>query len=204
MNNLFVDQPITLKVILVLLSGVVLLRLAGRKSISQMTIPEVVLMISIGTLLIQPIKTDNQWVAVYGGLLLVLGMLLISYLQLKFPKLRKAINGLPTVLIQDGKIDFEKMKLTKMNTDLLEMRLRQLKVDHIEDVKTAILETSGDLTILLQDHKKAATKEDIQFLLDQIHLLHQSNKRPVLGSSTQSNSLFKEAESEDVTNQPLQ
>lgn len=204
MDNLFVDQPITLKVILVLLSGVVLLRLAGRKSISQMTIPEVVLMISIGTLLIQPIKTDNQWVAVYGGLLLVLGMLLISYLQLKFPKLRKAINGLPTVLIQDGKIDFEKMKLTKMNMDLLEMRLRQLKVDHIEDVKIAILETSGDLTILLQDHKKAATKEDIQFLLDQIHLLHQSNKRPVLGSSTQSNSLFKEAESEDVTNQPLQ
>jgi len=49
------------KSLLIFIVGTFLLRLGGRKAISQMTIPQVVIMIAIGTLLIQPVSGYDLW-----------------------------------------------------------------------------------------------------------------------------------------------
>jgi len=168
MAQILTSQPFTLKIILVLLFGIILLRLAGKRSIALLSVPEVVLMIAVGTLLVQPTNTTNEWLAIYGGFLLTGGMLFVSYLQIKFPRLRKWINGVPSILIQHGEIDLKELKKSKLNIDQLEMRLRQLQVANVADVETAVLETSGELTVLLKTEKQAASKEDIQQVLDQL------------------------------------
>lgn len=171
MTSLFYEQPFTLKVILVLIAGVVLLRLAGKRSISQLTVPEVVLMIAVGTLLVEPVTTENEWVAIYGSLILVGGMMLVAYVQIRFPFVRKWIIGVPSILIRDGQVDFKELKKVQMNMDELEMRVRGLQIASISDVKTAVLELSGELSVMPHEERRPAEKADIQHVLTQLELV---------------------------------
>lgn len=204
------DLPVTLDVMIVLIAGVVLLRISGKRSISQMTVPEAVLLIALGTLLINGTAPLTIWAAVYGGLLLVLGMLLLSYLQVIFPPVRKWLLGVPSVLVKDGRVELQEMKKTKMNMDQLEMRLRHCGIENMSDVKTAVLEPSGLLTVVKKEEKKNADKSDIQKILNEIELLklqwikespaeeatHLTTPVPDVTKPTTS-SLFSEARKED-------
>ncbi|UTW70407.1 hypothetical protein KHA80_07955 [Anaerobacillus sp. HL2] len=66
------------------MSGLLILRFAGRKSISQLTVSQTVIMISIGTLMIQPVSNRNIWVTFLIALLLVLILMLLEFLQEKY------------------------------------------------------------------------------------------------------------------------
>ncbi|UFJ42041.1 DUF421 domain-containing protein [Brevibacillus humidisoli] len=174
MADLLPTFPYTIQVLMILTAGVILLRLSGKRSIAQLTVPEAVLMIAIGTLMIQPVASKSVWVAIYGGFMLVVGMVSLSYLQIVFPRLRKWIYGVPSVLVTNGQIDVAEMKRAKMTIDQLEMRLRQLQIGNIADVKMAVLEPSGYLSVVQTEAKKAAQKEDIQNVLNKLEQLEQN------------------------------
>lgn len=55
------DLNLIWQTFLIYLVGTILLRIGGRKTISQMTIPQTVMMIAIGTLLIQPVAGRGLW-----------------------------------------------------------------------------------------------------------------------------------------------
>ncbi|HET7628904.1 MAG TPA: YetF domain-containing protein [Bacillales bacterium] len=158
--------PFPLKAFLILTAGVVLLKFTGKRSVTQMTIPEVVFMISLGTVLIQPLGIKREWNAVYSGSLLAIGLYLLAQIQIWFPNTRKYLFGLPSVVIKDGQIMMTELKKARLTTDNLEMRLRQSKVGNIEDVELAILEPSGQMSFTLKPNKAPATKEDIQKLIE--------------------------------------
>ncbi|WP_344840373.1 YetF domain-containing protein, partial [Actinocorallia longicatena] len=61
----------------------------------------------------------------------------------------------------------------RMTVDQLEIQLRQNNVTNISDVQYATLEPSGKLGFILKQNKQNATKEDIQYILDQIQQLRQ-------------------------------
>lgn len=185
-------MPFFLKILFVMVGCIVILRLFGNRAIGQMTVPELALTLLIGPLLIIPTNPNTIWEALVGGVLLVIVMILAGTLQRNIPGFGKWVNGVPLVLIKDGTIDPVQIQKARMSVDSLEMRLRQLKVENVTDVKTAVLETSGELTVLLQEKKKPATKEDIE----QIITLLQSQKQPA-GTST----LFTEAQSESNAGQ---
>src|SRR5699024_1130542 len=81
------------KAILIIIVGTFLLRIAGRKSISQMTLAQTVLMIGIGSLLIQPVSGENIWVTFGVGAILVITLFVMEYTQLKFDGIEKIITG---------------------------------------------------------------------------------------------------------------
>lgn len=211
MQNVFPELPYTLKFVLILVSGVILLRLAGKRSISQMTVPETVLMIAIGTLLIQPLAPRTEWAAVYGGTLLVGGMVLLSFMQIWMPKFRKWVYGVPSVLIRNGSVDVGELKRARMTMDQLEMRLRQQQVGNVLDVKKAALEPSGQMSVVLSENKKSAEKGDVQMILDELQLLKTQMNSLVTTNSAQmpaasgmpkvtgysQDTLFEESDEED-------
>lgn len=171
MGALFHDLPrlpYTIRALVILATGVILLRFVGKRSIAQLTIPESVFIIAIGTILIQPIGNSNEWAAIYGGFILVIGMVFLSWCQIKLPWLRKWVYGVPTVLIKEGQLEIASLKKSKMTTNQLEMRLRMLDVKNISDVKTAVLEPSGLLSISLIEPLKPAEKIDIQAVMNQL------------------------------------
>lgn len=187
-------MPFFLKILFVSIGCVLLLRLFGNRSISQMTVPELALTLLLGPLLILPTHPNTTGEALFGGLIVVLVMLLAGTIQTRFPRIGKWVQGVPLVLIDNGIADQTNIKKARLNMASLEMRLRQLKVENIADVKTAVLETNGELSVLLQEKKKNATKEDIE----QILTLLQSQKQPPATSA-----LFSEAQLESNTDQNL-
>lgn len=157
--------------ILIVVIGTFLLRLAGRKTISQMTLAETVLMISLGTLIIQPVTSDNIWVSFVVGAVLVITLLLMEYGQLKSDKLEKIITGKSKIVIENGTLNEKELKKLRLTVDQLEMKLRQKNITSIDDVQWATLEPSGNLGFTLKHEAKPANKKDIQQLQESINLL---------------------------------
>lgn len=67
--------------VILVFAGVLLLRVAGRKSISQMTLAQTVVMISIGSIIIQPIIETSVWKTIVAAGIFVGSLILMEYLQ---------------------------------------------------------------------------------------------------------------------------
>lgn len=188
------------KAVLIVLIGTFLLRLAGRKSIAQMTTSQTIIMIAIGTLLIQPVSGENIWVTFLTAGLLVITLFLMEYGQLKFNLLEKLLTGKSKVIIKNGVLDVKTLIKLRLTVDQLEMQLRQQNVSSIGDVKWATIEPNGKLGLVLMDKAQPATKEDIQNLIDLINM-----KIPTISNSGQLNNsitkpdIFSEIEEKNGT-----
>ncbi|WP_078380057.1 DUF421 domain-containing protein [Sutcliffiella halmapala] len=166
------------KAVLIVIIGFLILRLAGRKSISQLTAAQTIIMISIGNLLIQPVLQKNIWITFLIALLLVIVLITIECLQIKFDKLETFITGKGIVVIENGTILDENLKKMRITVDQLEMRLRQDNISNISNVKTATIEPSGQLGYVLKESAQYATKEDIQAILDYLHHKFPTGQQP--------------------------
>ncbi|WP_428912535.1 DUF421 domain-containing protein [Niallia sp. Krafla_26] len=82
------------------------------------------------------------------------------------PKSRKFINGVPSVLVKDGKMKLEELKKARLTTDEMQSALRQKSIGSVADVELALLESNGKISTILKPNKAPATKEDIQKILD--------------------------------------
>ncbi len=179
------DLNLIWQAILIFAIGTIILRISGRRSISQMTIPQTVIMIAIGTLLIQPVTGKGLWATFGVAIVLVLSLILTEYLQLKFDGAESAISGKAIPVIEKGNLNEKNLKKLRLTVDKLEERLRQSGIAAINDVEFATLETSGQLGYTLKKEKQPATKEDIQNLIQLIengHLMAAHNQ-----TSTQDN-----------------
>lgn len=146
-----------LKSIVLVAAGMLLLRLAGRKSISQMTVGQTIVMISIGSIIIEPIITDRIPNTLAAALTFVLFLMFTEFLEVRFPIVEKFLSGKAKVIIDEGKIHEENLKKLKLTVDKLEMRLRQEGIANIADVKTATLEPNGQLGYELKRSAKPLT-----------------------------------------------
>lgn len=156
------------KAALIVLGGTILLRIAGRKSISQLTLAQVVIMIGIGSLLIQPLAGDNVWNTLFVGLILVTSLVIIEYAQLKFNFIEKFITGKSKVIIENGQLNEKNLRKLRFTVDILETQLRQQSISKISDVQYATLEPNGQIGLILKEPKQAATKEDISNVMNEI------------------------------------
>lgn len=165
------DWNLLWKAVLVVVVGTLLLRLAGRKSISQMTLAQTVIMIGIGSLLVQPIAGKNIWVTFVVGLMLILTLIVIELLEIKVDKAEGFVTGRAKVIIRDGVLQEKKLRKLRFTVDQLEMKLRQQNVTRISDVKWATLEPNGQVGCELTESAKPATKQDIHTLRQEIESL---------------------------------
>ncbi|MGP4039036.1 DUF421 domain-containing protein [Gracilibacillus sp. D59] len=152
------------KAIVVVLGGVLILRLAGRKSISQLTVAQTVMMIAVGSLIIQPVGDRNIWITMVITFLMVSTLLFIEYIVLKSDTLETFIYGKSLIVVEDGQINEGNLKKLRLTVDMLEVRLRQQNIQHFSDLKWATIEPNGQLGYMLKSSKQYATKEDIEML----------------------------------------
>ncbi len=149
-----------------ILSGILLLRIAGRKSISQMTLAQTVVMISLGTIIVQPIVEKSMWKAIAGAAIFVAAIVIIEYLEMKSNSFEKFITGKSKVIIQNGQLNIKTMKRMRLTVDQLEMRLRNKGITKMEDVKYATLEPNGQLGYELTDDAKPLTVGEFRKILN--------------------------------------
>ncbi|SFM01854.1 Uncharacterized membrane protein YcaP, DUF421 family [Gracilibacillus orientalis] len=159
------------KAILIIVIGTLLLRVAGRKSISQMSLAQTVLMIGIGSLLIQPVSGKNIWVTFGVCAILILTLIALEYFQLKSDKVENFITGKSAILIENGQLVEKNLKKYRLTVDLLEMLLRQQNVTKISDVEWATIEPNGQIGYLLKSDAQPMTKGDFQQVNTQLKQL---------------------------------
>ncbi|SNZ15661.1 Uncharacterized membrane protein YcaP, DUF421 family [Terribacillus aidingensis] len=173
------DLNVIWKSVLIIIVGILLIRFSGRRSISQMTISQTVIMISIGTLLIQPVSGKNLWGTFAIAALLIVTLMILEFVQLKWNKAESFFTGKAKIVIENGQLDVKTLKKLKLSVDKLEMRLRQQGIASIQDLKWATVEPSGQLGYMLKENKQPATKEDIT-------ALHQLLKEAVTSEQVES------------------
>ncbi len=123
---------------------------------------ELVIAIMIADLASVPM--GDTGIPITNGIIPILALLLIqlviSIINLKSIWGRKIICGMPSILIYRGRIDEKLMKKEKFTINELQERLRQNNVFNIGDVEYAILETSGQLTVIQKPEKRNTIPED--------------------------------------------
>ena len=155
-----------LKVILTaLLSAVtlfILAKLMGHKQIIQLDLFDYITGITIGSIaaelateLEKPIKPLIAMI-VYGLIAVCL-----SILTSKFPRIRKYINGTPTILMNDGKLYRKNMKKARLDLSEFLVLCRQSGYFDLSAIQTAIFEYNGQLTILPTSGQRPATPDDL-------------------------------------------
>lgn len=148
-----------------LLSVAVLFLLAkimGHKQIAQLDLFDYIAGITIGSIgaelateLEEPLKPLIA-LLIYGGVTFGFSML-----TSKFPRMRKYINGSPTVILNAGKLYRKNMRKAKLELSEFMVMCREEGYFNLDDIQTAIFEYNGRLTILPVSSKRPTTPTDI-------------------------------------------
>ena len=139
------------------------MRAMGKREIGQLQPFELVISIMIADL--ASIPMSDIGVPIFNGIIPIAGLLImhlmISFANLKSIKFREAVCGKPSILIFRGKIDEDVLIRERYTINELQERLRGKDVFNISDVEYAILETSGEINIILKPEKRNPTLEDM-------------------------------------------
>ena len=142
----------------VLFYGVLILvvRLMGKRQIGQMEPSEFVVTMLVANLAAIPLEELD--LPLHTGLLpigvvLVLEFIL-SWASLKSIKLRKFLCGKPVILVENGNILQRNLKEVRISLDELTAMLRLKDVLDLKQVRYAILETNGNLSVFLCPQEK--------------------------------------------------
>ncbi|GAB7386570.1 DUF421 domain-containing protein [Bacillaceae bacterium] len=152
-------RSITLFVLLIVLA-----RLLGRKTASQLTYFDFILGITIGAIaaLISLNLVDNFAYALIGLFSWVLAAVAVSYLTLKSKWIRDLLHGRETVLIRHGKIMEDNLKEVRYTPEDLLRQLRKKNVFDLGDVEFAVMETDGEINVFLRSEKQPITPQDLR------------------------------------------
>ena len=144
---------LVLKTIFMYFFVIFVYRLMGKKEVGQLSIVDLIVSILIAELIALSIesKDPNILISVVPILVLVLVQMLISYITLKNERIRDLIDGKPTIIIKNGKLNFTEMSKLRYSLDDLLTQLRLQGVKSIDKVKYAVLENNGDLSIFKDD-----------------------------------------------------
>lgn len=155
-----------LKVILTaLLSAAALFIIAkvmGHKQMSQLDFFDYITGITIGSIAAElATELEEPWkpltaMIVYGTVAFCL-----SFLSGKLPRVRKFINGSPTIIMNNGKIYRRNMKKAKLELSEFMVMCRQEGYFNLNDIQTAIFEYNGRLTVLPVSSKRPITPADM-------------------------------------------
>ena len=139
------------------------MRLMGKRQIAELEPSELVLTMMISDLAAVPMQDFG--IPLLSGLLPILTLLalslLLSQLSLRSLRLRALICGTPTVLIRNGTLQQAAMRKNRYTLDELMEELREQGVSRVEDVKYAVLENSGQLTVFPWAAQQPPTAEHL-------------------------------------------
>lgn len=163
-----------IKSILIYVLALILSKLMGIKIISQMNFFDFIMGVSVGSMIVKIIIDKDH--VVFSGIiaLIIFTMLTIatSYLNLKSYTTRKIINAKTLILIENGRIINKNMKKLRISINELMMKLREKDVFNLEDVQFAIMESNGQLSVLIKANKKPITPYDMNLKVKSFSLIN--------------------------------
>ncbi|MCM3712681.1 DUF421 domain-containing protein [Halalkalibacter oceani] len=144
------------------------LRFMGKREIGQLSVLDFVVSIMIAELAVISIENIQAPMlhTILPIVILSIIQLVLAIFSLKSERIRKLVDGKPSVLINGGEIDEKEMRKQRYNFDDLLIQLRQQKVSKLSDVEFAILEPSGKLSVIEKKPDKDEPVMPLPLILD--------------------------------------
>lgn len=143
-------------------------KIMGHKQIAQLDFFDYITGITIGSIAAEmATELEEPWkpltaMVIYGGV-----ALLLSILSNKLPRMRKLLNGTPTILMDHGKLYRENFKKAKLDLSEFMVMCRQAGYFDLTGIETAVYEYTGRLTILPVSTQRPATPKDLNIDVEQ-------------------------------------
>ncbi|MCK6607999.1 uncharacterized protein DUF421 [Flavobacterium aquaticum] len=146
--NPYID--ITLRSVAVYFFMIIALRIFGKKELSQLNTADVILILLISN------SVQNAMVgadtSLYGGIIAAFSLFLINFIFKKVMLKSKFIKGLvqdkPEILIHNGKTEFKTLARLGITSEELEEAMREHGIEYYKDVKLAMFEIDGNISII--------------------------------------------------------
>ena len=149
-DNMYIS--IILRTLFMYFFIILVYRIMGKKEVGELSIIDLIVSILIAELVAIAIEDDKSiFLSIIRITILTLTQIGISYITLKNEKIRDIIDGKPTVIIKNGKLNFTEMSHLRYSLDDLTTQLRLQGVKSIEKVKYAVLENNGNLSVFSDD-----------------------------------------------------
>jgi uncharacterized membrane protein YcaP (DUF421 family) len=133
----------------------ILLRALGKRELAELTAVELVLIIVMGDLVQQGVTQEDS--SVTGNLLAVgtLGfwILISSYASFRWKPIRGLVEGIPTIVVHDGRISEEVLKIERLDAEEVLSAAREQGITDVSDIRFGILEGDGKFSFIKTDRK---------------------------------------------------
>ena len=150
---------IILRSVSVYLFMVIALRLFGKKELSQLNTADVILILLISNSVQNAMVGSNS--SLSGGLVAALVLFIINFILKKVMFHSKSFNDLvqdkPLILIHDGKIEFKALSRLEISSDEMDEVIREHGVESYKEVKLAMMEIDGNISIISGDKNLVQT-----------------------------------------------
>jgi uncharacterized membrane protein YcaP (DUF421 family) len=164
-QNPYVD--IIIRSVSVYLFMVIALRIFGKKELSQLNTADVILILLISNSVQNAMVGSNT--SLYGGIVAAFALFVINYIfkkiMLKSKFIKNLVQDKPEILVHNGKIDFKTIAKLGISNEELEEAMREHGVEYFKDIKLAMFEIDGNISIISGDknlkkthHKRKAHK----------------------------------------------
>lgn len=143
-------------------------RIMGKREVGQLGIIDLIVSILIAELVVISIEDydNNIFLSIIPILTLLLLQITLAYFSLRKPKFRILLDGNPSIMIQNGKINYKEMLHQKYSLDDLLTQLREKGYRSIEEIEYAILENSGTLSVFPYPKDKKKSPLPLPLILD--------------------------------------
>src|SRR4051794_619018 len=143
-------MDLVLRAIVLFAAVYLLLRVVGRRELSQLEPFDFVLLIVLGDAIQQGLTQDDY--SVTGALIVITTIAAIqvalSYTAFRFKPIRVFLEGEPIVMVEDGNVIEKNLRRARIAVEELAEEARQQQLSSIDEIKWAVLETSGKMSII--------------------------------------------------------
>ena len=137
-----------------------LARILSKKTMSQLSAFELAGIVIFSNVASQPIGTTSLMTTIFG-LFLISFLIIFAGKFVLINKFSSIFEDIPTVLVENGKIDFRALKREFMSLNQFTALLREQGYDSVSDIDYVILEPSGGISVFPLPQKNPVTLEDL-------------------------------------------
>jgi uncharacterized membrane protein YcaP (DUF421 family) len=137
------------------------LRVSGKRQVTQLSAFDLILLVTLGDLISQTVLQED--LSLTGGTLAVatfaLLSILLSWLSWRFQRSRRVLEGEPTIIIKDGKVDDEVLRYERLPVDDVLEAAREHGIRDLADVDLMVLEQDGTFSVFTKERSGDSGEE---------------------------------------------
>ena len=165
---------VTIRSAVVYFFMVIALRVFGKKELSQLNTSDVILILLISNAVQNAMVGSDT--SLWGGLTAALALFTINYilkkLMFKYKRFGDLMMQKPEILVHNGNIEFNTLSKLSITSEEIQEAMREHGVEHFKDVKLAMLEIDGNISIITGDKN-----------LKQTHYKRRRNRKNLMKSN---------------------